>query len=137
MYERKIRQRAPWPPGAPRPGDPSWPDGAINWLTDQVPTVGWRRSVLAGQPWMMTIIAATAVRAELDALRQQYRLTATTWSAMLPEPTTRALLAATSREGRRLTVLLEQVLALENALSPGQPELKAGPEGGRAVGAAP
>jgi len=99
----------------------------MNWLVDQVPALDWRRSILAGQPWMMTIIAVAAIRADLAALREQYRLTAGAWWSMLPDPTARALLAATGREGQRLTVLLEQVLALEEALSPGQGERTAGP----------
>ena len=107
----------------------------MNWLVDQVPALDWRRSILAGQPWMMTIIAVAVIRSDLDALREQYRLTANTWWPLLPDPTARALLAATGREGQRLTVLLEQVLALEEALSPGQGERTAGPGPSRDVSA--
>lgn len=57
------------------------------------------------------------VRADLEALRAQYRLTAT-WDTLLPPGTHRALMAATAREGNRMSMLLDQVVALEEALAP-------------------
>ena len=136
MYERQRFQTPPWPPGVPRPGDVTWPDGAVRWLSDAFPGDAWRHRVLAGHPWMLTITLAAQLRADIEVLREEYRITARSWGRLLPPATAKALLDATEKEGRRLKVMLDYVLALEHALSPTKPELKPEPVPGGDVSAA-
>jgi hypothetical protein len=118
MSDRLPYRKAPWPPDVPKPGHPAWPDGAVNGISGTFPGQRWLQNVLDDQPWMLTIATATQLRVDIQALRDQYQATARTWSRMLPPKTTQKLLEATAAEGQRLTRLLEQVLALEEALSP-------------------
>lgn len=106
-----------WPKWVAKPGSPGWPDGAVRWLGDNIPSNQWRHTALKDEPWMLCIAAATTIRADLDALREQYRVTATQWAKLIPEDSARRLLKATAAEGARLKALLEQVLALEAALA--------------------
>lgn len=106
-----------WPSGVPTPGSLAWPDAAVRWLYDHVPANRWRHRHLEQNPWLLCVTATVVVRAELEALRAQYRLTAS-WTTLMPARTHRALLAATAAQGKQAAVLLEEVLALEEALTP-------------------
>lgn len=121
-----------WPKDCPRPGDPAWPDGAIRWLHDHIPGNTWRHRSLTGHPWVLSTTAAIHIRAQLDALREQYSLTINMWAPLLPPAVAQSLVDDTVREGRRLAVLLDEVLALEVALAPGgmrgpSPDVRPGP----------
>ncbi len=136
VSERSSWQQAPWPQGVPRPGHPAWPDGAIRWLGDTFPSSRWRLKALSDHPWMLTVTLAAQLRADIEALREQYRLTARTWGRLLPRDTAQALLTATVKEGARLQQQA-YVLALEHALSPTRPEQRPEPTPSEDVGAAP
>jgi hypothetical protein len=132
VSEKKAHVQPPWPKGCPRPGVPAWPDGAVRWLIDTVPACHWRHRALADQPWLLAAIGAIAVRAEVTALREQYQMTQHQWGPLLPQRQREQLIADTIREGRRLAGLLEQILAIEEALSqergaiPGRPAVGPG-----------
>ena len=137
MPERSPHQADPWPPGVPKPGDVTWPGGAVRWLNDTFPENHWRWVVLADNPWMLALTVAARLRADIEVLRAEYRITARKWAPFLPPATAQKLLAAMEKEGNRLKVLLTYVHALENALSPTHPELKPESAPGGDVSAAP
>lgn len=138
MHESQYRT-ATWPPGVPKPGHPAWPDGAVRWIDDQLPHLRWRTNLLRDRPWILTVMAIAAVRAEIDTLREHYTLTANRWGRQLPPATTQKLLTATAREGKRLNVLLEELIALEEPLNEDMLRAKrtAGAPGDAAAGHSP
>ena len=105
-----------WPPGVPRPGEPGWPQLALQWIEDQLPHHQWRHRLLGNRPWVLTVAAIMAVRSDIESLRRQYRNTATYLAGQLPPNTTREVLTATTDEAQRLNVLLGQLIALEEPL---------------------
>lgn len=117
MSERPPWQQPTWPQNCPHPGDPAWPAGAIRWLCDHVPNNLWRHRSTSTHPWVFCATAAVVIRAERDALRDQYKMTTRTWATLLPSADAKRLIDDTIREGRRLSELLEQVVALEAAFA--------------------
>lgn len=116
MSEPSAWSRPDWPVDLPGPGSGAWPQSAVDWLNEHVPTNRWRHRYLAGDPWLYSISAVTVVRGQLEQLRTEYRTTANQWAKQLPAQGSRALIKATEREGRRLAALLDHVRAIEDAL---------------------
>jgi hypothetical protein len=120
------RRRSPyvqpaWPTSCPRPGSPAWPDGAINWLRTATPHDDWRHRALGDHPWPLFAFTAIALRTQLDALRAQYRTAGRTAGGVLPAAAAKRLRRAFELEGERITRLLAEVMAVEEALAPGAP----------------
>lgn len=124
-------QRRHWPQGVPQPDSTAWPDAAIRWLGDNIPGNRWRYDTLRRHPWIYCTLAAITLRADIENLRTQYRTTANSIAGLLTPDEARRLLDDTTREGKRLTLLLEQVLALDEALAPDGmrrgPDVRPGP----------
>lgn len=117
MSEQSPWQQPAWPHDCPPPGSITWPDGAVRWLTDNVPANRWRHKHLGHDPWLYALAAVVTVRGQLEQAREDYPIAAGQWARQLPARQAAAFIEATKTEGRKLAALLEQVMAVEDALA--------------------
>lgn len=117
MSEPSAWSRPDWPPDLPGPGSGAWPQSAADWLDEHIPANRWRHKHLGHDPWLYALAAVLTVRGQLEQAREDYPIAAGQWARQLPARQAAAFIEATKAEGRRLAALLEQVMAVEDALA--------------------
>lgn len=106
-----------WPDGLPPPDADDWVAGACAWLLDQCPPEYRLHEVLRRHPVVLARFTRWHVASGIDGHQRALGLVRADLAGHVDAPTVEAAVVTLERELSRLTALLPQVRAVENALA--------------------
>ncbi|GAA1112503.1 hypothetical protein [Nocardiopsis composta] len=107
---------AEWPAGVHPPGSESFEETAATWLFDHVPADYRLHGVLRRHPVALSRLAVRHVSACLEAAREGYRTARVDLRDHIAPHALDQVMQAYLEEGRRLSALLREVEAVDEAL---------------------
>lgn len=113
-----------WPDGLPPPDADGWQPAASAWLLDQCPPEYRLHEVLRRHPVVLARFTRWHVAAGIDGHQRALGLARAELADQVDPTVVEAAVAVLERERQRLTVLLPQVRAVENALMGHRPRSK-------------